>query len=112
MAICHLVMMRFAPDFLTDAYVAYTRRIYQEIADSLPGICAVNVYQNCIQRDGNFDLMVKMELLAPEDLPAYLVHPRHLEFVESHAGQIFGRASFDYNMEIDSEWSSYEHEKY
>jgi len=45
--------------------------------------------------------MVKMELLAPTDLSTYLVHPRHLEFVESHAGQICGRASFDYDMETD-----------
>ena len=108
MAICHLVLMRFAPGFLTDAYIAYTRRIYQEIAVSLPGLRSVKVFQNCIQRDGNFDLMVKMELLAPTDLSTYLVHPLHLEFVESHAGQICGRASFDYDMETDSEWSRYE----
>ena len=31
MAICHLVLMRFAPGFLTDAYIAYTRRIMTKV---------------------------------------------------------------------------------
>ena len=96
MNIAHIVMLRLTPGFVTDEYFAYTEDIFARLREAVDGILAVSCHRNCVAREGNYDLMIRLELADASVLPVYLAHPLHLEFARSNGDQLLSRASFDY----------------
>ena len=97
MEITHIVMIRFQKDFLTDEYFNYTTAVFHDMKEQIPGILSAKVRRNCIPRDGNYDVMIEMELADASILSHYLGHPLHIAFADSHKGKLVSRASFDYS---------------
>ena len=96
MKITHVVLLRFVPDFLSEEHVSYTAKLFAQLQNAIPEILTVSVYQNCVQRNGNYDLMIAMELSDTAALPVHLSHPLHIAFAESNRDYLLSRASFDY----------------
>ena len=96
MPITHIVMFRFEPGFVTEDYLRYTAEQFDRLVQAVPGLLASRVSRNCIAREGNYDLHVRLTLENETVLPAYLAHPLHQQFAASHAHALLGRASIDF----------------
>lgn len=95
MKIAHYVMLRLEPGFVTDEYFAYTEDIFNRLLEAQEDILSVSVHRNCVAREGNYDLMIRLELENEAALPRYLAHPLHQEFARSNGDVLLSRASFD-----------------
>jgi hypothetical protein len=66
-----------------------------KIKNAIDGIRDISVRQNCVVRDTNMDLMIKIIMENPGDLPKYLNHPLHRQLIAQMDDQVSGRMTFD-----------------
>ena len=86
------------PDLSTTGKIVWTAVfyfLYSMLATALqiPYGAIINAVTD---REGNYDLMIRLELEDSSVLPVYLSHPLHQEFARSNGTQLLSRASFDY----------------
>lgn len=92
----HIVLFRFEEGFFDDAVVREAKDAFAELSSVLPDdIGQVEIRKNCVERDGNFDLAVMMELKGEASLNRYLNHPAHIALVKRWLPVLHARASFD-----------------
>lgn len=89
-------MFRFQEGFFQDSVVEDAKKTFEVLKRELPeDIKSVEICRNCVDREGNCDLAVIMELKEAASLDRYLDHPVHRELVGRWAPEIRMRASFD-----------------
>ena len=92
----HSVLMKFQPGKFNDDVLQELRTGYTQIQHELQEhVRSVHLWQNCVERDQNMDLMIQLELNAPEDLQVYLHHPRHVALIQKYQPDILSIVSFD-----------------
>ncbi len=92
----HLVLMKFYPGKFNENVLRTIHMGYAEIQQELKDrILSVHLWRNCIERDQNMDLMIQIDLSAPEDLQVYLRHPRHVALMQKYQSDIVSIVSFD-----------------
>ena len=99
MKLTHIVMVRLTPGFVTEEYFRYTVEQFDRLVEAVPGLLDARVERNCVAREGNYDLCIRLTLSDESVLGEYLAHPLHREFVDSHAHALLGRASIDFPRE-------------
>ena len=92
----HYVLFRFEDGFMSDEVVNRFEETYAELKTLLPGdILDYAIYGNCVERDSNMDMMVKIELKERASLQRYLQHPEHIALISSFSAHEKNRVSFD-----------------
>lgn len=76
----HYALMKFHPGAYTDEIRKLTKETFDELPKLVPAILSAQTFENCYERDSNADLMIRVEVDAPEHLPDYLNHPLHVHF--------------------------------
>ena len=93
----HMVFMKFEEGFFSEQIIEEITDAFSRLRKALPGnILDVEIKSNCIQRDANMDLLIRMELTNADSLPLYLSHPIHRNIGEKINPHIVNRCSFDY----------------
>lgn len=92
----HIVMLRFAQGKMDNQYYDLAVKTFQSLQETLPEIKKVSVKKNCVLRNGNYDLMIEMDIADKESLDTYLRHPLHIAFADAVTPVMDSRASFDY----------------
>jgi len=91
----HYVLFRFEDGFMSDEVLNRFKETYAELKTLLPGdILDYAIYGNCVARDSNMDMMVRIELEEKESLQRYLQHPKHIELISSFNAKEKNRVSF------------------
>ena len=92
----HTVMMKFQPGFWNDEVLADFRERFAGIQAALPEtVLAVDVWQNCVERDQNADVMIRLKLRDKAALPLYLKHPLHVGLGQQYNPNVQQIISFD-----------------
>lgn len=95
----HIVVFKFEENFMDAALVDNAKKVFQQLKRELPqDVLQVGVYENIVERDTNYDLLVSMELAKRDSLDKYLNHPIHVALVKDWIPHISSRASLDYDM--------------
>jgi hypothetical protein len=92
----HYVLFTFEKGFLTNDVVTEFGQVFQQIKENIPGVRAVHIYKNYIERPSNMDLMVILDLDDSTVLPKYLSYPAHETMGKKYDSHITNRVSFDY----------------
>ena len=94
----HFVLLKFAPAYLTAENYLEITNAFQNLKNALPEhIQNAIVHQNIVERAGNMDIMIELDLTSADSLPIYLNHPIHQAIGEKMNPHIISRVSFDYN---------------
>ncbi len=91
----HYLLLKFNPGFFSDEVFSLAVHTYTELESALPGIEKVQIYKNCVCRNSNADLLVKMDLASEAALSTYLKHPLHCGFIQEVGSQVSQRITFD-----------------
>ena len=92
----HYVLLKFKPGEYDDSILALAEKTFAQLENELDGITRAQVWSNCVERDTNADLMVRLELTGEDMLGVYLRHPLHVEFANQTSDKLAGRMSFDH----------------
>lgn len=93
----HMVFMKLEDGFLTDAVFQEYCETFRAIASELPeDVKQAEVFRNCVDREQNMDLMIKLELNDPSALGKYLQNPHHIAIGKKMNPHVVKIASFDY----------------
>jgi len=93
----HYLLLKFEPNYFNDKLFQYIKETYLRIKEAIENIEAVAVYKNCLDRQGNMDVMIKMDLEGEDTLNTYLEHELHKAFVKAVDEHVVLRVSFDVN---------------
>lgn len=92
----HYVFMKFEKGYLTPETSTKISDTFESLSKALTEeIISATVRLNCVEREANMDLMIKMELKSEKSLPIYLNHPLHVGIGREMNPHIVNRASFD-----------------
>jgi hypothetical protein len=91
----HYVLFQYTPGAPLDDIEAWAKDAFAQLTDALDCINSAQVYRNCVERDGNAELMIKLDLTGKDALGVYLNHPLHKAFVEKTTPYVSHRTSFD-----------------
>ena len=91
----HYLLLKFNIGLSISESANTARELLGRLVGSVEGFLSVRVYENCIDREDNFDLMIEMDLAGKEALYAYLEHPYHVEFVRHMKNKVAKKISFD-----------------
>ena len=78
-----------------EAVLARCREVYAELEAELDFLHDAKVSRCITVRDSNADIMMVMRLDRPEQLSAYLQHPKHVTLAQSLKDVVAARMSFD-----------------
>lgn len=93
----HMVFMKMKEGLMSDDLFRAYEADFAAIAGAMAGdVLGVSVLRNCVVRDQNMDILVRVEMRDPAVLPRYLEHPLHLAVKEKIAAETVKLASFDY----------------
>ena len=79
----------------TDKILAQCRAVYVELETELDFLHDASVTRCITQRDSNADIMMVMRIDSPEQLGAYLHHPKHVALSQGLQDAVAARMSFD-----------------
>ena len=92
----HYVLLKFKPGYLSDEKIYKIKNAFAEIKATVEGVKEIQIERNCIERELNMDLMIRLLLLDETQLPIYLNHPSHVAIAADMEPYIQKRVSFDY----------------
>lgn len=92
----HMVFMKFEPGFFSPVVAEEIAETFRTLCKELPDeIYEAVVLENCVERDTNMDLLIRMKLKNEKSLPLYLNHPAHVEIGRKINPHVINRCSFD-----------------
>lgn len=92
----HMVFMKFEDGFFSHEVTKEIAATFRTLCNELPDeIFEAAVLENCVERDTNMDLLIRMKLKNEKSLPLYLNHPAHVEIGKKINPHIINRCSFD-----------------
>ena len=91
----HYLLLKVAPDYDIDQVAEQVEHTYSRIERQVSGVSNVRVFRNCVDRDSNADLMIRLELERKGVLNDYLEHELHKGFVTRIGGLLIQRMTFD-----------------
>ena len=100
LVIRHCVLLSFEKGFVTGQMIEKTKEMYRTIMDGDASIHAYSVHENCIDRQGNYDVLIELWLEDAEGLGRYLESEGHKRFVDYAGPHVLGKVSFDHSVEI------------
>ena len=93
----HYVLFKFEDGFMSEEVLSRFERTYSKLKLLLPeDIKDYAIFGNCVERDSNMDMMVKIELGEKASLQRYLQHPEHTALISSFRVREKSRVSFDH----------------
>ena len=93
----HMVFMKLEDGFLTDAVFGEYCETFRTIAEELPEeVKRAEVFRNCVDREQNMDLLIRLELKNEASLSKYLQNPHHIAIGKKMNPHVVKIASFDY----------------
>lgn len=92
----HHLLLKFKEDCYTNDIYILTIDVFSKLKNDLPGLVNVSVYENCVFRQSNADIMIVMELAQQETLETYLQHSLHTYFVQQIEELLNTKITFDY----------------
>ncbi len=95
----HCVLLSLQKGFLTGEVIVKTKEIYRKIIESDDAFLGCSVYENCIDRQGNYDVMIELWLDDALFLNRYLESEGHQRFVAFIGPHVLGKVSFDHTVE-------------
>ena len=91
----HYNFLKFKPGADVESALDKCRRVYAELESELDFLHDARVERCVTVRDSNADIMMVMRIDSPEQLSAYLTHPKHVALAQSMKDEIAARMSFD-----------------
>lgn len=96
-AMIHMVFMKMEPGILTEEVLQMYRDTYAKIQADLPEhVLQVEILRNCVERDQNMDLMIRLHLAGRDSLAVYLQNADHIAIGQKMNPHVLKIASFDY----------------
>lgn len=93
----HMVFMKFEDGFFCDEIRDKIADTFRVLSREMPDeIFEAEVLTNCVERETNMDLLIRMSLKDEDSLPKYLHHPAHIAIGVEINPHIVNRCSFDY----------------
>ena len=93
----HMVFMKLEPGILTEEIFREYQDTFEKIHRDMPeDVLEAAVLRNCVDRDQNMDILIRLRLRGKEALGAYLQHPAHIAIGEKMNPHVVKIASFDY----------------
>ena len=77
------------------AILAQCQAVYAALEAELPFLHDAKVSRCVTVRDSNADIMMSMRIDSPDQLSAYLTHPKHAALAQGMKHEIEARMSFD-----------------
>ena len=90
----HFLLLKFEDGFFSDEIFRLAQAIFSQLSKEVPAVGETAVLRNCIVREENADLLVRMEL-SRDGMKEYLEHPLHRRFVDTVDSHVVRRMSFD-----------------
>ncbi len=91
----HYVLIKFRPGYLSEDKINKIKTVYAEMKANIDGIEEIYVEQNCVERNVNMDLMIRILFSHKKQLDIYLKHPLHMDLADDMNPHIMQRVSFD-----------------
>jgi hypothetical protein len=91
----HYVFIKFKSGYLSEDKINKIKQAFAEIKADIEGVREIVIEQNCIERDTNMDLMIRLLLTDEAQLKGYLKHPSHLAIAADMDPYVQNRVSFD-----------------
>lgn len=91
----HYNLLKFKPGADIHAAFKKCRSVYAELESELDFLHDARVERCVTVRDSNADIMMSMRIDSPDQLSAYLTHPKHAALVQGMKHEIEARMSFD-----------------
>lgn len=93
----HCILARFVPEVAKERKAQLLPEIKTLFDETLeiPGISAVEVIPNCVDRDNRYDVLIRLTM-APEALPLYDACQAHKKWKADYASLLQNKAIFDY----------------
>ena len=91
----HYNLLKFKPG--ADIHAAFEKCsiVYAELESELDFLHDARVERCVTVRDSNADIMMSMRINSPDQLSAYLTHPKHAALAQGMKHEIEARMSFD-----------------
>lgn len=96
---CHEVMLKLMPQYWNEHSVEKINSALWTIKNELPCVFSAEALRNCVVRDINYDLLVKVRLDTRENLQQYLNHPKHINLSREFAPYLLEKAAVDYILD-------------
>lgn len=91
----HYVLFRFKDPQQKPIIYEKAKTAFSKLRQGVSCILDAHVFLNCVERNSNADLLIKLELDSPEALEIYLRHPLHRKFVLETDDLVEQRITFD-----------------
>ena len=91
----HYNLLKLKDPSDTEKALAQCKAVYAELEAELDFLYDASVTRCITQRDSNADIMMVMRIDSPEQLGAYLQHPKHVALSQSLQDAVAARMSFD-----------------
>ncbi len=91
----HVVLLKFKENCLNENFILEARKLYKDL-EQLDYVISANLFENCVERDSNYDIMLKIQLDNKDFLQKYLDHELHTIFLNYIKENIVGKVTFDY----------------
>ena len=97
---CHEVMLKLKPEYWKKHSIEAVNSALQAVQSDLSCcVFSAEAMQNCVVRDINYDILVKVRLDRKDSLEKYLNHPRHLSLSREFAQYLTEKAAVDYVLD-------------
>ena len=91
----HYNLLKLKDPFDTEKVLTQCKAVYAEPEAELDFLHDASVTRCITQRDSNADIMMVMRIDSPEQLGAYLQHPKHVALSQGLQDAVAARMSFD-----------------
>ena len=91
----HYNLLKLKDPFDTEKVLTQCKAVYAELEAELYFLHDASVTRCITQRDSNADIMMVMRIDSPEQLGAYLQHPKHVALSQGLQDAVAARMSFD-----------------
>lgn len=91
----HYNLLKLKDPFDTEKVLTQCKAVYAELEAELDFLHDASVTRCITQRDSNADIMMVMRIDSPEQLGAYLQHPKHMALSQGLQDAVAARMSFD-----------------
>lgn len=91
----HYNLLKLKDPSDTEKVLTQCKAVYAELEAELDFLHDASVTRCITERDSNADIMMVMRIDSPEQLGAYLQHPKHAALAQGLQDAVAARMSFD-----------------
>ncbi len=94
----HIVIIKLKKRALSTERLEKYKRIFKEMEERYQYIISANIYGNCIDRDGNGDFVMVVDVEDRNGFELYLANPLHKKVSNEIKDFVISKSKIDYEL--------------